>query len=145
MKTYKNYLTKAKEIRDVAQWAKKAIQPTTTRAGASITSKKRKCLVAPGGPSEPRIPEVTLVPSTSVAAPVTISVVDLDDAEGHSSPYSWSPCRDLPAGYSNHLQCPHRGGSYSCNSSGSFHGPRVPSSITMALTSAPPDSSSTPT
>lgn len=50
----------------------------------STTSKKRKRLVFPKGPSEPCISEAALVPPAIAA---TILVVNLDeDAEGHSSP-----------------------------------------------------------
>lgn len=98
MKTNRSYLAKAKEIRDIAQGAKKAVQQTITLAGVSTISKKGKHPTAFGGPSEPRVPEVTMVPSTSIAALVTILVIDLDDAEGHSSPAVGVPAvASLPA------------------------------------------------
>lgn len=51
-----------------------------------MTSKKRKCPVVLGGPSEPRTLEAALVPSALAAILAAILVIDLDeDAKGPAS------------------------------------------------------------
>lgn len=83
MKIDKSYLSKAKEIRDVARGAKKTTQLSTTQVRVGMTLKKRKCPISPGGPSEPLAPKMAPVPST----PVTIPIINLDeDAKGPSHP-----------------------------------------------------------
>lgn len=56
MKIDRKYLSKAKEIRDKASGAKNVDQPVVSQSAAqakvATTSKKRKCHLVSGGPSE---------------------------------------------------------------------------------------------